>query len=53
MSSNYVDVKIPKGLAEVIDGIITNNKDHGYRSRAEFVVEAIRAHLRNIGYLKL
>jgi len=47
----YVSIKIRKELAEVIDEVIKDGK-YGYRSRAEFVAEAVREKLRRLGYLK-
>ena len=41
MPKQYVNVKIPIELADEIDKIL-GKKLLGYRSRAEFVVEAIR-----------
>jgi metal-responsive CopG/Arc/MetJ family transcriptional regulator len=40
----YVNVSIPKELAERVDGIVLSGL-LSYRSRAEFVVEAIRLRL--------
>lgn len=50
-SKDYVTIKIRKELAEVIDEVIRDGK-YGYRSRAEFVAEAVRDKLRQLGYLK-
>ena len=41
MPKQYVNVKIPIELADEIDKIL-EKKLLGYRSRAEFIVEAIR-----------
>jgi metal-responsive CopG/Arc/MetJ family transcriptional regulator len=41
LPKQYVNVKIPIELADEIDKIL-EKKLLGYRSRAEFVVEAIR-----------
>jgi len=43
MSTGYSVVKIPDELAEEIDKVVGK---HGYRSRTEFVKDAIRALLR-------
>jgi len=48
---DYVTVKLPRELAEYIDVVIKERK-FGYRSRAEFVAEAVREKLRQLGYLK-
>lgn len=37
----YVTVSVPKGLASEIDNVIKEKK-YGYKSRAEFIKEAIR-----------
>lgn len=44
MPKRYVNVKIPIELADEIDKIVAR-KLLGYRSRAEFVTEAIRSKL--------
>ncbi|MCW4011128.1 MAG: ribbon-helix-helix domain-containing protein [Candidatus Bathyarchaeota archaeon] len=41
MPKRYVNVKIPVELADEVDKIL-EKKVLGYRSRAEFVAEAIR-----------
>ena len=41
MPKRYVNVKIPVELADEVDKIL-DKKLLGYRSRAEFVAEAIR-----------
>ena len=38
---NYVTVKIPKDLANLVDKLIENSL-LGYRSRTEFIIEIIR-----------
>jgi len=45
---NYVTLKIPVQIADKIDNVIKTG-DLGYRSRAEFVNEAIRILLSSIG----
>ncbi len=49
--SRYVYIAIPQELAEKIDEVI-NSERFGYRSRGEFVVEAVRKRLEELGYLK-
>lgn len=47
MSTNtkrYVNVKVPEELADEIDKVLADRK-LGYRSRAEFIVEATRQRL--------
>lgn len=46
MASRFVSIMLPVGLAEMIDEMIGK---HGYRSRADFVSEAVRL---RIEYLK-
>ena len=41
MPKRYVNIKIPVELADEVDKIL-EKKLLGYRSRAEFVVEAVR-----------
>lgn len=48
---DYVTVKLPRELAEYID-IIIRSRRYGYRSRAEFVAEAVREKLRQLGFFK-
>jgi metal-responsive CopG/Arc/MetJ family transcriptional regulator len=43
MSTGYSVIKIPDELAEEIDKIVGK---HGYRSRTEFVKDAVRTLLR-------
>lgn len=45
MRAKYTNVAIPEELAKHIDRHIKNNK-LGFRSRAKFVIEAIRNKLR-------
>ena len=47
MPKQYVNVKIPVELADEVDKII-NKKLLGYRSRAEFVAEAVRDKLLRV-----
>ena len=46
MKDNYKGINIPNELADEIDKII-HSKKHGYRTRAEFIKEAIRTHLKD------
>jgi len=43
----YVNVKVPEELAREIDKLI-DKKVLGYRSRAEFIIEAIREKLSSV-----
>ena len=48
----WVGCAIPKDLADLIDEFIKNNPKYGYKSRNEFIVEAVRKRLQELGYLK-
>jgi len=50
MSDAYITIRIPKELGEQIDRIIREGKA-GYKTRAEFVKEAIRQHLIHISQI--
>jgi len=52
VSETYVTLKIPKELANTIDEIIKSRKAFGYKSRAEFVKEAIRTKLIELEKVK-
>ena len=45
----WVGLAIPEELAKKIDEVVKAKK-HGYRSRQDFVVDAIRKLLRELGY---
>ena len=47
----YVTVKVPIQLAEAIDEVIEQGKK-GYKSRAEFVKEAVRLRLEEVKQVK-
>lgn len=47
--AEYLPVKIPKSLLDEVDKAIGK---YGYRSRAEFVKDAIRSLLREYGMYK-
>ena len=46
MRKKYTNIGIPKELAEEID-ILIKKLNQGFRSRAEFVTEAIRQKIEN------
>ncbi len=48
-SKGYVYVAIPKKLADIIDKAIERL---GYRSRNEFVIDAVRKRLEELGLLR-
>ena len=43
----YINIKVPEDLAKDIDKLL-QKKTLGYRSRAEFVIEAIREKLTSV-----
>ncbi|GAG87046.1 unnamed protein product [marine sediment metagenome] len=45
--NGYTTIKIPNGMVENIDKII-NDKKFGYKSRSEFVKEALRKHIKDL-----
>ena len=47
MTTKYTNVGLPDDLIKAIDEVIKKSK-LGYRSRGEFVKEAVRASLRKI-----
>ncbi|MEM0038668.1 MAG: ribbon-helix-helix domain-containing protein [Zestosphaera sp.] len=44
-------MKIPEELMKLVDEVIKTGK-YGYRSRMEFVIDAVRRRLEQLGYLK-
>ena len=49
VAENYVTVKLPRDLAEYIDLVISR---YGYKSRAEFIRDAVREKLIRMGFFK-
>jgi metal-responsive CopG/Arc/MetJ family transcriptional regulator len=47
----YTSISIPESLAQKIDEVIKSGK-HGYQNRPDFVLDAIRKRLRELGYLQ-
>jgi len=45
----WVNVSLPEEIVERIDKAVGNSK-HGFRSRADFVLEAVKNNLRELGY---
>lgn len=45
----WVNVSLPEEIVERIDKSVGNGK-HGFRSRAGFVLEAVKNQLRELGY---
>jgi len=46
----YHTVNLPDALAQVIGEVVESGK-HGYTSIPDFVKEAVRRYLRELGYL--
>ena len=40
--SNYRTVRVPEELVESVINIIKENKELGYRTHSEFIIDAIR-----------
>ncbi|MCP8310750.1 MAG: ribbon-helix-helix domain-containing protein [Candidatus Methylarchaceae archaeon HK01B] len=49
MSKKFASVSLPKELIDKIDSIIRDGR-YGYESRPEFIKEAIRKRLSELGY---
>ncbi len=47
----YHTLNVPRILAEKIEVVLASGK-HGYTSVPDFVKEAIRRYLRELGYIK-
>ena len=39
---NYRTVRVPEDLVETVISLIKENKELGYRSHSEFIIDAIR-----------
>ena len=50
MPKGWVSISIPEELAKLIDQVVEQKK-YGYRNRQDFVIDAIRIRLRQLGYL--
>ncbi|MEM3666902.1 MAG: ribbon-helix-helix domain-containing protein [Candidatus Bathyarchaeia archaeon] len=48
---SYTTISIPIPLAKAIDNVIASGK-HGYKNRPDFVIDAIRKRLRELGFLE-
>ncbi len=51
MRAKYVNISVTEDLAKLIDNIIEKS-NRGYRSRAEFVSEAVREKIEKINRKK-
>lgn len=49
--TEYTTVSIPKALGNRVDEVVANKK-FGYQNRPDFVIEAIRKRLRELGMLE-
>jgi len=47
----YHTVNLPDSLAKVVEEVVESDK-HGYTSIPDFVKEAVRRYLRELGYLE-
>jgi metal-responsive CopG/Arc/MetJ family transcriptional regulator len=50
MSQGYDSISLPKEFVKKIDKVIETT-EYGYKSRAEFIKEAVRIHLKQYGFL--
>ena len=48
---DYTTVSIPMSLAKRIDDVVQSGK-YGYQNRSDFILEAIRKRLRELGLLE-
>jgi Arc/MetJ-type ribon-helix-helix transcriptional regulator len=47
----YHTVNLPDSLSKIVEEVI-NSQQHGYASIPEFVKEAVRRYLRELGYIQ-
>ncbi|HDD72133.1 MAG TPA: CopG family transcriptional regulator [Candidatus Bathyarchaeota archaeon] len=47
--ADWVYINVPREIVERIDAVVASRK-YGYVSRADFVLDAIRDKLRELGY---
>ena len=47
---DYTTVSIPWALMDRVDAVVESKK-HGYRSRSDFILDALRKRLRELDYL--
>jgi metal-responsive CopG/Arc/MetJ family transcriptional regulator len=47
----YTTISVPTTLMEKVDEIIKSGK-YGYKNRPDFVLEAMRKRMRELGYLE-
>lgn len=46
--TKYRTIRIPESLIESVEVIMDKRQDLGYRSRSEFVIDAIRRRVENL-----
>ncbi|MEM1703538.1 MAG: ribbon-helix-helix domain-containing protein [Zestosphaera sp.] len=49
--ARWASVRIPEELHKIIQQVVSEGK-YGYTSVSDFVVDAVRQRLRELGYLK-
>jgi Arc/MetJ-type ribon-helix-helix transcriptional regulator len=47
----YTSVSISNAIIEIIDKLV-NSGDETYRTRSDFIKDALRLRLRDLGYIK-
>jgi len=45
----WANISLPEEIAKRIDEVVRSNK-YGFRSRADFVLEAVKMRLKEFGY---
>ncbi len=50
VQQDYVGVRLPKKLTDEVDALVAQSH-LGFRSRAEFIADAIRRRLEDLGFL--
>jgi Arc/MetJ-type ribon-helix-helix transcriptional regulator len=45
----WTTIALPEEIVEIIDRVVEAKK-HGFRSRSDFVIEAIKWRLKELGY---
>jgi len=48
MTKNGTTIKLQKKIIEEIDNIIKNRPDLFYRTRTDFICDAVRRHVKNL-----
>ena len=50
-TNKYTTVSIPKHLMKKVEAVVTSGA-HGYQNKSDFVLDAIRKRLRELGVLE-